>query len=291
MLGLLATAAALIVLVGAVAALYRVSGAVGSAFYRRAAQTSGYLDEIVTSLATGLVKIAIIVGGIIMAADIVGLPYEGVIAGLGVGGFALAIAARDTVSNFFGAAVLLAERPFKRGDYVELDGQHAIVEDVGLRTSQLRLFNDALMVIPNGKVADGTVINYGRRRKRQLLLTVSLTFDTPRERMDAFVAGLRDLLAGFPRADSEYYVGLARFGEWSIDIDLWCYVWVRSYGEQVEAQHRLVGDIVELAGRVGVDFAYPTRTVHMGGPVTPGDAAVEPRADAAALAGASAASS
>ncbi|MFP4126280.1 MAG: mechanosensitive ion channel family protein [Alphaproteobacteria bacterium] len=290
-LGVLATGAALVVLVGAVAALYRLAGIVGGAFYRRATLTSGYLDEIVTSLATGLVKIVIIVGGIIMAADIVGLPYEGVIAGLGVGGFALAIAARDTVSNFFGAAVLLAERPFKRGDFIEVDGRYAVVEDVGLRTSQLRLFDDALMVIPNAKVADGTVINYGRRRKRQLLLTVSLTYDTPRERMDAFVAGLKDLLAAFPRADREYYVGLARLAEWSIDIDLWCYVWVRSYGEQVEAQHRLIGDIVELAGRVGVDFAFPTRTVHMGGPLAPADAAGEGRsADAAAMAGGTAVS-
>jgi len=284
-LGVLATAAALVVLVGAVAALYRLAGIVGGAFYRRATLTSGYLDEIVTSLATGLVKIAIIVGGIVMAADIVGLPYEGVIAGLGVGGFALAIAARDTVSNFFGAAVLLAERPFKRGDFVEVDGRYAVVEDVGLRTSQLRLFDDALMVIPNAKVADGTVINYGRRRKRQILLSVSLTYDTPRERMDAFVAGLKDLLAMFPRADREYYVGLARFGEWSIDIDLWCYVWVRSYGEQVEAQHRLIGDIVELAARIGVDFAFPTRTVHMGDAIGPGGGARRDReADAKALA-------
>lgn len=262
-LSVLATSAALVVLLGVVAALYRVAGIVGGAFYRRASRTAGHLDEIVSSLATGIVKVGIIVGGVIVAADLVGLPYEGVIAGLGVGGLALAIAARDTVSNFFGAAILLADRPFKRGDFVEVDGRYAIVEDVGLRSSRLRLFNDALMMIPNAKIADGTVVNYGRRRKRQILLSIALTYDTPRERLDAFVAALRELLRDFPRADPEYYVGLARFAESSIDIELWCYVWAATYGEQVEAQHRLVGDIVDLAGRTGVSFAFPTRTIHV----------------------------
>ncbi len=262
-LTVLAAGAALVVCLGVVMVLYRLAGVVGAYFYRRAEDRSGHVDEIVTSLATGIVKIAVITGGIIVAADIVGLPYEGVIAGLGVGGLALAIAARDTVSNFFGAAVLLADRPFKRGDFVELDGRFAVVEEVGLRSSRLRLFDDSLMVIPNGKIADGTVINFGRRRKRQILLTLSVTYDTPREKLDTFVSELDTLLAGFPLADAEHYVGLTRFAESAIEIDLWCYVWVTSYAGQVEAKHRLIGDIVTLADRLGVSFALPARTLHL----------------------------
>lgn len=265
LLKVIATGAALVVLVGVVALLYRCAGIVGNAFYRRAEKRRGHVDEIVSSLATGIVKIAIIVGGVFVAADIVGLPYEGVIAGLGVGGLALAIAARDTVSNFFGAAVLLADRPFKRGDFVEVDGRFAIVEDVGLRSSRLRLFDDALMVIPNGKIADGTVINYGRRRKRQILLTLAVTYDTPRARIDQFVGALKELLGRFPRADREYYVGLKKFAESGIEIDIWCYVWVTSYAQQVDAQHQLIGDIVDLAREMGVTFALPARAIHVEG--------------------------
>ena len=259
----LATGAALVMLTGGVTLAYRIAGMIGGVFHARAAQTPGYVDEIVSSLATGIVKVAILVGGVILAADIVGLPYEGVVAGLGVGGLALAIAARDTVSNFFGAAVLLADRPFKRGDFVELDGQSAVVEDVGLRSSRLRLLNDAQMVIPNAKVADASVINYGRRRKRQIILRLSITYDTPRETMDAFVERLRDLLRDFPRMDPEYYVGLNGFAASSIEIDLRCYLWVGTYGDQVEYQHRLIGDIVALAEAMGVSFAFPTRTLHV----------------------------
>ena len=212
-LSVLATSAALITLLGAVVLVFTLVGAAGRAFHSQAERKPGAFDVIVTSLLTAVLKIAVIIMGAIIGADIVGIPYEGVVAGLGVGGLALAIAARDTVSNFFGAAVLLAERPFKRGDYIELDGRSAIVEEVGLRSSRMRLFDDAQMIIPNAKVADNTVINYGRRRKRQVLLTLSLKYATPRERIDAFVSRLKDLLRTFPRADAEYYVGLSRFAE------------------------------------------------------------------------------
>jgi small-conductance mechanosensitive channel len=280
LLSFLATGAALLTLVGATAMLFMLAGILGSVFHGHAERKPGAVDVIVSSLATAVVKIVIIVGGAIVAADLVGIPYEGVVAGLGVGGLALAIAARDTVSNFFGAAVLLAERPFKRGDFIQIDGRSAIVEEVGLRSSRLRLFDDALMIIPNARVADGTVINYGRRRKRQILLTVSLPFETPRERLDAFVDGLRQLLRDFPRADAEYYVGLARFAAYAIEVDLWCYVWVSSYGDQVEAQHRLIGDIAALANETGVSFAFPTRTIHVA-PASGGVAGEEQPAGAA----------
>jgi len=262
-LAVLATTAVLVTLAGFVALRYTRAGIVGGAFRAHAETTPTTVDVIVSSLTTAVVRILIVVGGVIFAADLVGIPYEGVVAGLGVGGLALAIAARDTVSNFFGAAVLMADRPFKRGDYIEIDGRAAVVEEVGLRSSRMRLFDDALMIIPNAKVADNTVLNYGRRRKRRILLTVALKYGTPRKRIDAFVARIRELLRTFPRADSEYYVGLARFAESAVEIDLWCYVWVASYTDHVDAQHRLIGDIVALADEVGVDFALPARSVYV----------------------------
>lgn len=285
-LSVLATGAALTCLVGVVALIYQLVGAAGDMLHGRSGSAgparSRYVDEIVTSLATGITKIAVIVAGLIVGADIVGLPYEGVIAGLGVGGLALAIAARDTVSNFFGAAVLLADRPFKQGDFVEVDGRYAIVEEVGLRSSRLRMFDDALMIIPNGKIADNTVINYGRRRKRQVKMVISLTYDTPRERLDGFVVALKEMLDQFPRADAEFYVGLSALSDWSIDVDMWCYLWVATYSEQVDYQHRLIGDIVALAERTGVSFAFPTRTVHVATDDRPPLEAARPPAAAAA---------
>ena len=118
--------------------VFRLVGAIGARVHERAQNTASAVDEIVISLAVGLIKVLTIIVAIIAAADVVGLPYEGVLTGLGIGGVALAFAARDTVSNLLGGAILLADRPFKRGDLVEVGGHFAMIEEVGLRSTRLR---------------------------------------------------------------------------------------------------------------------------------------------------------
>jgi small-conductance mechanosensitive channel len=118
--------------------VFQLIGTVGGYFFRRAEKTPSYIDEIVVSLTAGLLKLLTVVLGIFAAADIVGLPYEGVITGLGIGGIALAFAARDTVSNMLGGAILMADRPFKRGDMIATEGELALIENVGLRSTRLR---------------------------------------------------------------------------------------------------------------------------------------------------------
>jgi small-conductance mechanosensitive channel len=232
--------------------------------YETARKTMSYVDEIATSLGTGLAKLLIVVGAIIAIADVVGLPYEGVITGLGVGGVAVAFAARDTVSNMMGGGLLTADRPFQRGDLIELDGKLATVEEVGLRVTRLRGLDDTLLNVPNAQLSDRVITNWGKRRRRKLTMLVGATYDTSREQLEAFVRGLRDLLLDQPKVDpDDVYVGLKGFGASSIDIELLCHLRVSDYTEQVEAQHRIVLAIIALAEDIGVEFAFPTRTVHV----------------------------
>ncbi|MEE9320570.1 MAG: mechanosensitive ion channel family protein [Granulosicoccus sp.] len=237
---------------------------VGHHFARQAARTDSYVDEIVASLIMGLVKLMIIVTTFMVMADVVGLPYEGVIAGLGVGGIAIAIAARETVSNFIGAATLLADRPFKRGEVVETAGIRARVLDVGLRSTKLRCHDDTILMVPNALLANEVIINRGIRKRRQIFLTIGLTYNTPREKLDAFVDNLRETWLQQERADkAEHYIGLKNFGASSIDIVFWGYAVVSNRAEQFVAENAFIGDIVDCAKRSGVEFAFPTRTVHM----------------------------
>ena len=245
---------------------YRLAGVIGSWFLANARRTTSYMDEIAATLGTGLVKLLIVVGAIIALADVIGLPYEGVLTGLGVGGVAVAFAARDTVSNIMGGGLLMADRPFQRGDMIELDGTLATVEEVGLRSTKLRSLDDALLYVPNAQLSDRAIANWGRRRRRKLALTVGLTYDTPREKLDSFVRRLREVLLSQPSVDREdVYVGLKEFGASSIDISVLCHFRVPGYAEQIEAQHKLIMDIIALAEDVGVEFAFPTRTVQLSG--------------------------
>ena len=247
--------------------LYRLTDSVGSMLVRAAEKTVSYVDEIASSLGMGLIKLLIIVSAIIASADVVGLPYEGVLAGLGVGGVALAFAARDTVSNMLGGVILMADRPFKRGDLVEIDQTLATVDTVGLRSTRLRALDDTVLHVPNSRLSDRIISNWGKRRKRRVRMLIGLTYDTPREKFERFVSGLREVYLAQPRADAEnFYVGLNGFGASSIDIEFYGYFRVLSYEAQVNAQHALMLEIIALAEKVGVSFAFPTRTVHVMGP-------------------------
>ena len=233
-------------------------------FQRRAGRTRGFVDEIAVSLISGVLKIGTVAAGIIAIADITGIPYEGVIAGLGVGGIALAFAARDTVSNLIGGAILMSDRPFHRGDLIETEGRMATVEDVGLRSTRMRTFDDSLLVIPNSQLTDKSIVNWGQRRKRKIRLEISLHYDTSRHRLDAFKARLRKVYLDQPAADDTTgYVGLRSFGESALNVELWGYFNLAEFDDYIAARHRLIGDIVDLARELNVEFAYPTRTIRL----------------------------
>ena len=244
--------------------LYTAIDLFGGYFQRRSERTSGFVDEIAVSLVTGVLKIGVAAAGIIAIADITGIPYEGVIAGLGVGGIALAFAARDTVSNLIGGAILMSDRPFHRGDLIETEGQMATVENVGLRSTRMRTFDDSLLVIPNSQLTDKAIVNWGQRRKRKIRLEISLHYDTPRGRLDAFKTRLREVYLAQPAADDTTgYVGLRSFGESALNVELWGYFNLADYEDYIAARHHLIGDIVDLARSLDLDFAFPTRTIRI----------------------------
>lgn len=270
-IGLLETPLAALHTIASVAAviagtwfLILLTGRVGTVFQKKAESTVGYSDEIVTAMTVGIIKLGVLVAGVLLLAETINLPYEGVLAGLGVGGLALAFAARETVSNVLGGILLLTDRPFRRGDLVETHGQLAMVETVGIRSTRLKRLDDTVMIIPNAKLTDQVIVNWGLRSRRRVDVSIGLTFDTPRELLEEFVQELRDLIIRQPQIDSEdIYVGLKDFDSSAIEIECRCFFRVLSYEEQVTARSTLVAEIVDLAKQNGVSFAFPTRTVHL----------------------------
>jgi small-conductance mechanosensitive channel len=163
-----------------------------------------------------------------------------------------------------GGAMLMTDRPFKRGDLVETDGQRATVVNVGLRSTRLRRLDDTILIIPNAQLSDKAIINWGIRQRRRIDLSIGLTYATPREKLDAFVEGLRDVFNQQPESDAEdCFIGLKDFGSSSIDIEFRGFFRVYTYEDQVRIRHSLVGDVIDLAEKLGVSFAFPTRTVHL----------------------------
>ena len=199
----------------------------------------------------------------ITLAELLSLPYEGVIAALGVGGLAFGFAARDAVANLIGAGMLMADRPFRKGDFVNVGGVEGTVEQVGMRSTRLRTVDDAVVTLPNSQIAEGQVNNMGQRRRRQLTMTLGLTYDTPRAKLQEFIDRLRRMLDESELVLPGHRVMLDNFGASSIDIDLLAYLRTPDIGEYATAKHNLIGDIIDLAHEVGVDFAFPSQTVYV----------------------------
>lgn len=266
--------AAVLLLLGGTFFLYHIVNAVFVWLLRSATETTSQIDDIAVALGGGLAKVVVIVGGVILAADVLGLPYEGVIAGLGVGGLALGIAAKDAVSNFIGAGILASDRPFRKGDLIEAGGLKGVVEQVGLRSTRLRAADGTVTIVPNAQLSDGNVINYGRPAKAvaedsAIDLTIGVAHETPRETLDTFVERLRALFAAQPLVKPDPHVALARITPAAIEVGLSGSL-ASTDGAAVEAaRHRLLGDIVALAHETGVRFASPTGTLHLVGDATP----------------------
>jgi small-conductance mechanosensitive channel len=249
--------AAVLLVVGGTFFVYKIVNALSMPLRLMARRSEGKTDDIVVAVGTGAAKIAVVIGGIIVGAEILGLPYEGVIAGLGVGGLAMGFAARDSVSNFLGAATVMADRSFETGDLIQACGEMGVVEDVGLRSTRIRTLDDSVMAVPNSQLADQVVTNWSRLRRWKVRLRIPVEVQTPRAKLDAFVEGLFRVCRALPKADDEIYIGLKEFGESSIDIDFWGYIKEPRYAAYIELRHRLVGDIVSLANELGVGFGEP----------------------------------
>ena len=273
--------AAVLLLLGGTFFVYHIVNAIFVWLLRSAAETTSQIDDIAVALGGGLAKVVVIVGGVILSADVLGLPYEGVIAGLGVGGLALGIAAKDAVSNFIGAGILASDRPFKKGDLIEAGGISGVVEHVGLRSTRLRTSDGTVAVVPNAQLSDGQVNNFGRPSKREdrsIELDLGIAHDTPRQAIGAFVDRLSEVFAAQPLAAPGFEAALVNIGPASIDIALKGEFQTADDTAFVAARHKLLVDILALAEEMGIHFASPGSTVH----VVAAAAAQKPASQAAA---------
>lgn len=260
----LRVAAFFLTAVGAVWASYRLVDIVGKYMTERALQSVSKHDDLLVPIIVRTLKIFIIVAGIVAFAHQFSKDPASLLTGLGLGGLAFALAAKDVVANVFGSITILLDRPFRIGDWVtigEIDGN---VESVGIRSTRIRTFYNSLITVPNSAITNTHVDNMGRRRYRRIKTTLGVAYDTPPETIDAFCEGIRELIRKHPYTRKDYYhVYLNDFGESSLNILLYCFVETPEWGTELRERHRLLVDIIRLARALDVEFAFPTRTLFM----------------------------
>jgi MscS family membrane protein len=215
-----------------------------------------------------LIKKTLGVVFVIMAALTVaqrmGINVGAFLTGLGLGGLAFALAAQDTISNFFGSLVVVLDRPFRIGEYVRIGSAEGTVEDIGLRSTRLRTAARTEIAIPNRMVANEIVTNLSRMPQRRVDQSIGLTYATTPAQMEAFLEDVRGILRGDPGVHQEFIaVNFTGYGESSLDLQLVYFSADPDWKKHMELRERINLQIMRAVAARGLSFAYPTQTLHV----------------------------
>lgn len=265
--------AALIILLVAVKLLVSLSG-IWSAFrlvdivevllMKKAMGTANKFDDLLIPMVSKSLKVFIIVIGIVFVADNLNVDVTSLLAGLGLGGLAFALAARDLLGNFFGSLTVLLDRPFHIGDWVVIGDVEGSVEEVGFRSTRIRTFYNSLITLPNAVLTTTKIDNMGARRYRRMKTMLGLTYDTPPEKIDAFCEGIRTLIQLHPYMRKDYYqVYFNEYAASSLNILVYVFWETPDWNTELRERHRFLLDVLRLAAQLNVEFAYPTQTLHL----------------------------
>ena len=211
--------------------------------------------------------LGIVVGMALLAvgADRLGVPVYGIIAGLGVGGLAIALAAQPTVENLIGGLSLFADKPIRVGDVCKYGDAVGTVEAIGIRSARIRGVDRTLTTIPNAALAKMPIVNLTRRDQMLIQTVIGLRYETKPEQLRYVLVKLEELLLGHPRVDPNparaRFIG---FGASSVDIEVFAYVMTRDWAEFLGIRQDILLRIMDLVEQAGAAFAFPSRTLYLG---------------------------
>jgi len=270
-LAILSVAVKLLVSLSAVWSAFRLVDVIYALLMRKALATSNRFDDLLVPMVTKSLKVFVVVMGVIFSADNLNIDVTSLLAGLGIGGLAFALAAKDLLGNFFGSLTVLLDRPFQIGDWVVIGDVEGSVEEVGFRSTRVRTFYNSLITLPNAILTNTKIDNMGARRFRRMKTMLGLTYDTPPEKIDAFCEGVRALIRLHPYMRKDYYqVYFNQYSAASLDILVYVFWETPDWNMELRERHRFLLDILRLAKQLDVEFAYPTQTLYLkqdeGGP-------------------------
>ncbi len=229
--------------------------------------TSGRFEnryEMLRSITVAVAKVMVFLGTVLVLADVLAIPYQGVLAGLGIGGVAVALAAQSTIANFIGGLTLLADKPVQVGDFCRFDGKLGTVEGLGLRSVKVRSLDRTVYAIPNAEFVNLPLENFTRRDHILLKTILQLRYETTPDQLRWVLAKIRGLLIQHPRVlrdpSRARFVG---FGAHSLDIEIFAYVNTTDYNEYLSIQEDIFLRLIDCVEASGTSFAFPSSVTYL----------------------------
>ncbi len=243
---------------------YKMVDVLGIYLMKMAERTENTLDDQLVPLLRKALKTFVVIIGIVFILQNLQFNVMALITGISIGGLAIAFAAQDTIKNFFGSIMIFIDRPFQVGDWVVTDGIDGDIEEVGFRSTRVRTFHNSIVYIPNGKFADMTIDNMGKRKYRRYKTYLGVTYDTPPHLIEGFIDGIEKIVLNHPKTRKDYYnIFLNNFAASSLEVLLYIFFEVPNWTEELRVRQEINLEIIKLADKLGVRFAFPTQTLHI----------------------------
>jgi MscS family membrane protein len=244
--------------------IFKLIDILGLYLHNKANKSESALDYQLIPLIIRSLRILIITLGILFILENFGYDITSLLAGLGLGGLAFALAAQDTVGNLFGSITVFSDKSFQLGDWISIGDIEGTVEDIGFRSTRIRRFDQALVTVPNSQFIKGGVVNYSARKTRRIEFYLGIMYGTSVTKIKEVVESLKKIIEGDDRFDHSFYmVKFTDFGVYSLNIYIYCFTKTTVWIEFLNVREEFNLKIMQLLEELGVRVAYPSQTLYL----------------------------
>jgi len=246
-------------------AILAVTEALRGLFYQFAGRLSSDLSKEVGNFILAILKIFIMGVGLGAILQVWGINVTALLASLGIGGLAFALAAKDTAANLFGSFSLLADKSIRIGEWIKVGGVEGTVEDIGIRTTKVRSFGKSLITVPNQIVANHPIENFSRRGVRRIKMRIGLTYDTSSTQMSQIVEEIKYMLHTHEHiAQKEtLLVNFESFGDSALNIFIYTFTSTANWARYLEIREDIHFKIMKIVEDNNASFAFPSQSIYI----------------------------
>ncbi|WP_162053983.1 mechanosensitive ion channel family protein [Pontibacter pamirensis] len=244
--------------------ILRFADFVGMVFKIRTEKTTSKLDDQLVPFFKDFAKVLIVIFAFLtMLGAVFGVNVAGLVAGLGVGGLAIAFAAKESLENLLASFTIFLDQPFVVGDLVQVGELIGVVEKIGFRSTRIRTLEKSFVTLPNKHMIDKPLDNLTLRTFRRAKFDINLTYDTTSEQIRAITRDIQDFIDQHPRTNQDGRIRFLSLGAHSKDVMVLYFVDTMDWNEYIDIKEEINYKIVDIVERHGAEFAFPTQTLHL----------------------------
>jgi MscS family membrane protein len=244
--------------------LFRLSSNINNILISSSLVVNSKVEKSIFMLLEKSLRIFIIVLFFVITLQEWGYDIGAFLASIGLGGIAFAMAAKDTIANFFGSLVIISDKTYSVGDWIKMDEMEGVVEEIGIRSTKVRSFSNTLLIVPNSSVATQAIENFSKMEKRRIKLNISLIYETTNENIKLIKQDVLELLKNHTEIHQELIlVNFDNFGDSGLNLLCYFFTTTTQWREYLDLREEMHFKIRDIIISYKSDFAYPSQTIYL----------------------------